>query len=58
MVISLCRQYKALPLSGGLLEQPAWFLRMHTLLARAGERAAVAPMAEDDPFDSIPMVTL
>lgn len=37
LINGMCRRYNALPAEGGVIDQPVWVLRMHRVLALAGE---------------------
>ena len=54
MIVGLCRLYHALPEAGGLMDQPAWLLTLHGIMAAAGE----PPEPAFDPLEGIPMEAL
>ncbi len=57
----MCRQYHALPYSGGLMEQPIALLRWMAVIAAAGEDGAASaqPRGEfDDLIASLGMESL
>lgn len=59
MIYRICQAYHALPYPGGVLDQSVALLRMHAVLATGGyfdDQPTPAP--PDDPFASIPMVSL
>lgn len=59
LVYKLCQAYQALPEAGGVLDQGAALLRMHTVLLEGGYFGQiVSPAPAADPFAGIPMELL
>ena len=55
IVFGMCRTYQALPDAGGVLDQSATMLRMHSVLQLGGY---FDPRVEADPCSGIPMGAL